>query len=421
MIGLNELQHRVSRLDNPYQFVELCAALVLATAAKNSVALSGFSWNLNISEPDGGVDQRFIGADKVVPRIIPGKTVVYQCKAGDGAGSANDIALNDVINKSNVKRRLEDGDHFVYFAGRKRHAEFERDITEKLKENGFPVPEERIHYLGPEYLAGLLRNYPGLLARYLNLHHECLPLDKWSERASMSNPFVSGESPEIQSRLTSLSNHLMSGTGFTEIYGAAGNGKSRMVLEALKTCGQEQEIEKHVLYTHDFKVAEKLISRIRDFPEAEALLVADDLEPSEIRLLKDLYPTCPRGFGIVAIGLDTSKRDSGGVFSIPSVSAETLNLILQKALPGLPGESRKRLAELCSGSPKLAVLLAEKIDADPSILQRSLLTNQEARDTVAELLSTDWSPEQLKALSAVALFSRLGWHDEYEKESEIIF
>ena len=200
MIGIEEIKQRI-RSSSSIEFVELCCALLLSIGERHGVSLEGLSWNFNINEKDGGVDGRFVEANKTVPRFIPSPKVAYQFKSGDGAGSPEKIANEDILKKKNVKKVLDEGGSFVFFAGRDRAEDMEQKICSELNKKGYPISEERIVYIGGGCIAGLLqKQYPGLLYRYLRIRKYCESFNSWSKKESLTNPFVR-DLDEVQQKL----------------------------------------------------------------------------------------------------------------------------------------------------------------------------------------------------------------------------
>ena len=100
------LGRQIRQLDDS-RFVELMNALISETAARHGIDRSCIATNLNIKEPDGGIDARCVNAPITAGRLIPAANVDYQFKAGSNKKSLSKIVAEDIKTKPRVLEGLK--------------------------------------------------------------------------------------------------------------------------------------------------------------------------------------------------------------------------------------------------------------------------------------------------------------------------
>jgi hypothetical protein len=180
---------RQIRLLDDTRFVELMNALVSETAAKHGIARSCIATNLNIKEPDGGIDCRCVGASTPAGRLIPGLDVDYQFKGGSTKKSLAKIVAEDIKGKPRVLEGLKSGHAFVFAAAWDRGDEMEDDLVKKLREEGVSVDDGQVVFITGDTIAQLLQTFPGLVARFLGWDMPLVGIEEWSTFRSLRNPF----------------------------------------------------------------------------------------------------------------------------------------------------------------------------------------------------------------------------------------
>lgn len=103
------------------------------------------------------------------------------------------------------------------------------------------------------------------------------------------------------------------------------------------------------------------------------------------------------------------------------MSEDLLVATINAIVPGLPEDVPRAVAAVCERSPKLAVVIAEQIKADPTLVPTRFVADGRARNVLDRYLELDPGDPSWKAVSGVALLERVGWTRDVEIESERLF
>lgn len=226
------IKQRIESLDE-VRFVELCNSLLSELAAANGIPRSSLSLNYHLNEADGGIDARCANAPKVVSRLIPRVNTDYQFKSGRNSKSIPAIAREDIIGKPRVREGLDQGHAFVIFSAWDRGDNAESDLLSAAREQGVNIDADQLAFFGSGSLAHLVDGFPALVARFLWVDAPgMMELRRWSSTRTMSNPYQSDA--DLAERIRELRQRIEVPGSTVRVVGAAGDGKSRMVLEALR-------------------------------------------------------------------------------------------------------------------------------------------------------------------------------------------
>lgn len=404
------------QLLNSDRFADLANDILTETAARNRVDRSCIVTNLRITEPDGGIDARCVNSPHVVGQLIPRSFVDYQFKSGRETKTTDLIARDDIIAKQRVISGLQDGHAFVYVAAWDRGDRASEDLVVSLGKQGVAVEDSQVIFLGLDSLSRLLRAFPALIAKYFGAGSNLDSFEEWSGYRTLANPFTADEA--LQERVDSLRSTIENEGSILRVTGAPGEGKTRLVLEALRSSA----LEDCVLYAQQFEgVCADLISYLKRTPDVRCTIVIDEVDDDEAELLTNRFSSrLSSDVRVVLIGLDTQGSIRPGTFRVPKPSQEVLFSAIKAIVPTLPDEEARAIASDCERSPKLAVLIANRIYEDPSLVNaRNFLADGDIRSMLDRYLPLE--AEAWQALSAVALFTRLGWTGSIESESETVF
>jgi hypothetical protein len=97
----------------------------------------------------------------------------------------------------------------------------------------------------------------------------------------------------------------------------------------------------------------------------------------------------PEGVRIIMIGTDASGRAQGGNLQIEGLSEELLVATINAIIPGLPQDVPRSVAAVCGRSPKLAVVIAEQIRADPTLVPTRFVADSRVRTVLDRYLKLD--------------------------------
>jgi hypothetical protein len=202
------------------------------------------------------------------------------------------------------------------------------------------------------------------------------------------------------------------------LVGAAGNGKTRFVLEAVRG----GRFEGSILYARDpGELSPSFVSHLRSTPDARCTVVVDEVDDIEAERLRDHFSSMPEGVRVIMIGTDAAGRAQGGTLQVEGLSEDLLVATINAIVPGLPEDVPRSVAAVCERSPKPAVVIAEQIKADPTLVPTRFVADGRARNVLDRYLELDPGDPSWKAVSGVALLERVGWTRDVEIESERLF
>jgi len=261
--------------------------------------------------------------------------------------------------------------------------------------------------------------FPALVARTVHIDVNLVEIGKWASFKPMTNPYQSDEA--VQGQLNELRARIEIARSITRIVGAPGNGKTRLVLEALKGSA----LSMSVLYAQQVgHLTPSLVSYLEHTPDVQCTVVVDEVNDNEAELLSERFSAMPDGVRLVTIGFNASSRPRAKALQVAGLSPQVLAATIKTIVPGIDEERARSIASECHESPKLAVLFAQLINEDPTLLDpQRLLADGEVQNALDRYLPGLTAPSApgWQALSTTALLMRLGWTDEADFEANDLF
>ncbi|KAA5539777.1 ATP-binding protein [Roseiconus nitratireducens] len=197
------------------------------------------------------------------------------------------------------------------------------------------------------------------------------------------------------------------------ISGLSGVGKTRFVAEALDSIEGAHAL---VVQTANDQQARELAARAAEDPRATLVLVADECSPASVRSLQGLAAASSDRIRIIAIE-HFERLTSGGASQqetwLDKLPPETTNAILRTNFPEVPDETRKRIVVLSDGYIRFAALICR--NASGLNLTDLTQTIHSVSQWVDHYLDDDVDCD---LVGAIALFSRVGFRDEFRCELE---
>jgi hypothetical protein len=407
---------------DPAVFVQLATDVLSESAAANGIPRSCLATNLRLSDPDGGIDARCVGAPRSVGRMIPSSDVAYQFKSGGGHG-ARVVARDDILGKPRVVEALNAGAAFVYLMGWDVDDAFESEVTRHVRVGvdgvpGLSVSTDQIVCLGSRTFAQLLLDVPAVLWQFVGAGDaDLLGLQQWGATRPMSNVFQTDTS--VEGALALIKQALEPPRGNLRVAGPAGQGKTRLVLEALA----RSDLAPSVLYARDPRgLSPAFKAFLRRSPIVRCTIVVDECDDRTHRELGDTWAGMPPEVRLVTIGLGVGRSGERNVLAVSGLEEGALVRLIQSIAQGLPDEAARDMARLCQGSPKLAVLLAERVRDEPSLApRRRLIRDADIQAGLERYLALDLSDPAWRALAMVAVVGSVGWMGEFEEQAQALF
>ncbi|MBI2407560.1 MAG: hypothetical protein HYV19_04590 [Gemmatimonadetes bacterium] len=342
---------------------------------------------------------------------------MYQFKGGQNPRSVPRIVKDDILEKPRVVEALKAGHSLVYVAAWDRADSIDELLTKGVREGGLPVVDGQIRFIGREMLVNELLRHPGVVARYLGVDDSALlDINLWAASPTLANPFQLDWNVDAQ--VEDLTHRLAAERSTVRVFGAAGNGKTRLVLEAIR----RSAFADSVLYASQADdVSPSLIAYLRRTTNVRCTLVVDEVDDQGAQELTDRLATRPPGVRLVLIGVDASPRTGPDVFLAPGLSLDLLVATIKSIVPGIDDVAARAIAEACEGSPKLAVLIARRIQEDPALGLPTVLGDGEVQSALDRYLGLSINEPKWTALSCASLLMRVGWSDAQEVESAVLF
>lgn len=398
------------------RFAQLCNDTLALIAAAGGISRAHFDLTLNTAEPEGGLDAVSHGVPVAVGRLVPAGNAGYQYKSGTASKSAARIAREDIAEKARVRGLLEAGGTFVYIAGWDRASKVETAVRRAARGLGIDIKESQFVFFTAHSLAQVLQAHPAIVMRHFGVEANLLTLDQWSAIPALTNPYVVDDA--LVGQMEALRTIVTVGPGPVRLVGAPGDGKTRLVLESLRT----SPVAHSVVYSSQREhVTANLVGYLRSTPDVECTLVVDEVDEAGADDLGRLFASMPPGVRLLTIGQDAGPPQFG-TLRVEGLREDLLVEAIQAIAQGLDPTVAREIARACQHSPKLAVLIARRIAEQPELaVPHRLLADGNVQRTLDRYLGIDPADPSWEVLSCFALLQRVGWTDEAGLESEILF
>ena len=403
-------------------FVQFCNDLIRAEANRIGLPPNLIDDTVREKAPDGGIDCRISSPEKPPSQDFgnwfPAGGSGWQYKSGK-CPSANAL-LSKEFSKPEVLKTIRDGHTYCFLTADsitgKKADEIRNKFISFFKKRKYKDPKIRVY--NAKLLSEWAIEHPAFLVQYFRI-----PLSGWQTfeqwEGSFRNDFF--PDPERLHLIQEIRRRVDTHDKLTLILGAAGVGKTRTVLEALRPSGFYQR----VLYFDD---AARLSPEFfwylqQNASKSTPILVIDECTAEQYQRLKTLVPNVALGTSTIAIGpmeFDASRES----FQLGNLSTDRLAKIVESFSPALSEPERNAIASKCGGSPKLVVFVAQAIAEGRGNIN-SWKDLEQSVDLVF-FINTRLFPFKdpdpaAKVMRAISLFSRLGWDDELANEAKIAF
>jgi hypothetical protein len=409
--------------------------LLWAEARRVGIGISQINISSEINIPDGGIDAT---VDKNVvlktqDLMKPGRTR-YQIKTGSSFEPYQKAEIREELfgkkdsraeNLGKAVRDCLDGDGtYVLVCFGKDLIDTQRDTARELLAEFFTgcgYPAAKIDVLSQNQLMGFVDIFPSLCLKVKGISGKGFYSHYgWSRLGDMTQDFQPG--PDQDSFMHSLRAELEKDVAAVQIHvgGEPGIGKTRLVLEATR----EPNLSSLVLYSNspDALFDSGLFTCITaQDSHVTALLVVDECDPVNRRLIRNQVASCGRRIRLVTI-FNEPYQDPRRVhfLAVQPLRKEEVSTIIQSY--GVPEAEANRWTEFCGGYPRLAHHVGECLrDFGGDILERSREPYVWRRFLVdAGQFGTAEEDQRHRVLAHISLFKGFGYGGPVIDEAKAI-
>jgi hypothetical protein len=376
--------------------------------------------------PDGGLlvgEQIYAtdqGADSIVEvdrsadlgradrTMIPMGKSVWQIRSGKRTPTK--ASFEAELKKEKPRACLESGGSYVFVAQQPastRAEDEERDLRAVARKLG--LPSKMVHFHAQSRLADFARRFPSLARR--TDHAELGDLktgSEWSAMRVFDAPFQEVEDRGRQiADIVAWLGRRPEGSD-VRVVGAAGVGKTRLVLEALRRAGL---LDLVVYSPGPGSIPAGFIPVLYAVErDAECVLVVDECRDEAAARLIHAHPELLHArVRLLTIGhhddapaLSLGPRST--LIDVRPLDEASIEAILAESRPKLPDDRRRWVAHQTKGFVKLAEILADAIEDSP-------ISDVGASDPLVHTrlyLEAHFTRDGSRLLEALALFTRVG-------------
>lgn len=302
-----------------------------------------------------------------------------------------------------------------------------RTFISELADKGHSYPNAKIEFFGLHKLCAFYAPYPSLALSLKGLDSaQFQSVSSWSRNADMEGdlgiqaPLRTGTSQD--ELISNLRNQLLmqsDSATHIRVWGDPGIGKTRLVLEALKT----PELEPLVVYcdADEFRDSSLMNELMRTDKNHSIIAILDECDSDARAYIWNRLKYSGNQIQIVTIyGEFDETTGSINYFEVQPLEDSQVSSIIQDF--GAPEDIADRLAQLCSGSPRVAHVIGFNFRADSDDLLRPLDIIDIWRRYIAYRDDPDSQVvrERRIVLQYIALFKRFGYGQSVDLEARFI-
>lgn len=416
--------------------VDILNALIYAELGRLKLSAS-VSVPFEIDIADGGIDGTLEGlkVDPASQLLFSGETY-YQSKAGDSVG-ISDGALRDIIFEDTTPKKdrklkpkihtiAENNGNLVLFLpgiSKPKEAEAETALLDIIKET-VPATTLRVRILQADKIVGLLKPHLALRMRLTrgNTNFAGVPYDRWENEPAMSNHFEHDEQRDAQiSNIKALL--LDDSVKDIRVSGFPGNGKTRSVLEALRTA----DLATQVLYFS--KPSQALdtnnLQEISFEDGLEGIIVIDECDRTSHSSALAIIGRSNSNLKLLTIYNEDGNELGGDIKYVDLNTSEKLSEDAVKRIIesyGSTNEDAGRWAQYCDGSPRMAHMIGENLKFNNADILKNPGYDEAMELCIAnrDQIGSDAFDRRKRVLMWLSLFTKFGWSKVHENERRFI-
>jgi len=396
------------------RFTPFVNRLLELEVAANAMRGWQLSINSNETTPDGGVDAALHAASET--NYLPGGSSAWQFKRSNFGPKqcADELAGADWAHEY-----IKSGGSYILVVGHtlpdqnieeRRQLVAAKAVELKLLEQDDP---SRIRVYDANRLAAWASTFPALAVSRLSggPGSDAVDFETWAAGQWHTTQWVPDERRQ---ELVELIRQQLANPDVTElrVQGDSGNGKSRLVLEALRT----GDFSPLVAYVSDERaVAGELLNHLLTEGRS-AILVVDECPAERHVKLAERIPPDP-ALRLITIGEGGPAASRVPVLGLDGLSPEFYDEFLKVNYTSLPPEHRRFVADHSRGNPRWMMVLAERVKHLDKGRAAELIGRNDIEAFVTELLSEG---RDFFCSAVLALLDRVGWDGELRYQAELL-
>lgn len=394
---------------------QLMLSLFKAEAYKYKSPASEIRTNTEIKAGDDGCDG-WTGKPEINSGWLGSTNTCWQFKAGTAGRPSR---LKNEVTKKIPSDTLKNDGQFILVASGSTTGKSGEDIRRKVlvddaKAAGLPV--EKIDVIGSDRLANWCNSHLSVAAAFSEHPSGLWNFERWSNSEIHRVPWQAND--VVRSELATFRSNLDFFTGeikHLHIQGLPGVGKTRFALELCRGAEWCNSVV-YILQASDLPVNELIADATND-GNVQLMLVVDEVQANQLELFRELIGQSEGRVRLITIG--TCKTPDP--IRIPSFHVKPLDhLIMSEVVKGwhptMPPEHVEFVIRFADGFVRLAWLASNAVAMNPSINIRELLTRDEIKGFLDQMLGSD----NRRPLHVVAALTSIGWSEDKQNVGEAV-
>ena len=393
-------------------------ALVTADAGYYHLELTDLDLTTRDNDPDGGIDGWINWPDSVRHDILgPGRTVL-QYKSGE----LTDADLRREFVKLGVQSALGTGQRYVLFVGRDyvtntrdKHNLVLQQLCEEKK-----VDKNLCKIIYGDHIARWINAVPrvAIMPELGKGFPAFTTVDSWATLPNFRNPYhLDAARSEFINEINKFALNPR-GDYTLRVEGPAGVGKTRVVLEALRT----KYFAENTIYCPNAEDpnCQQLITLVTSNPDAHAIIVVDECEAERQEVLRSFVELTEGRIVLICVGVAEIVNQSRELLSntlvLLPLDDSDIEIILIEFQPDVAREILDTAIRVSGGYVKLAIYVLT------TLLQQQELTLPDLVKVrnVRQFLDRFVHPDTYNTLKALSLLAKVGWRDERDVEARAL-
>jgi hypothetical protein len=389
--------------------------LWIESTRKIGISPANISISLRENDPDEGIDAQIKNNTKIHSDWIPMQESVWQFKTGRNIDKS---LLEKEFEKKGVQKCIKDGGTYIVIAKRDFNPS-DRDKRKKILEECFIKRglQPKCEFLTSSHIAMWASEYPTEFLRFFNIPiKELITFDKWSREKVHRFDYYPDKKRDDYIRKIRESVQIKDRLITIHIEGLAGVGKTRLILETLRT----EKLKDLVLYAaYPETISDLFFYYIDHNPNIELILVIDECdEKSRERWKKHVEHLNGR---IKLITISQSRRPPygiagpEGVYYLDTLDDDIIKKIITNIYPFIQKEAINTITHLSEGYVKLVKAITETFRRNPDLIRTSDLAYE---DNVNKILRALIPSDKLDGMKAISLLTKVGWEGDISTEGK---